>query len=172
MSRRNISLTRYLVEQQRTRGHIPGQLRLLIEVVARACKRISHSVNKGALGDVLGSAGTGNVQVKLTVNSDGSGFLGTLMMGSTANLTVLGNNTGDVTITGQIVDINAGLSGLKFTPRSNYNGSAMITMVTNDLGNTGPVASTPDTDVIHINVAAVNDAPTMPARLNVSEAPV
>lgn len=56
------SLTRYLVEQQRTHGHIPGQLRLLIEVVARACKRISHAVNKGALGDVLGSAGTDNVQ--------------------------------------------------------------------------------------------------------------
>ena len=56
------SLTRYLVEQQRTHGHIPAQLRLLIEVVARACKRISHSVNMGALGDVLGSAGTDNVQ--------------------------------------------------------------------------------------------------------------
>jgi len=62
MTQRNISLTRYLVEQQRNHGHIPGQLRLLIEVVARACKRISHAVNKGALGDVLGSAGTGNVQ--------------------------------------------------------------------------------------------------------------
>jgi fructose-1,6-bisphosphatase I len=56
------SLTRYLVEQQRTHGHIPGQLRLLIEVVARACKRISISVNKGALGGVLGSAGSENVQ--------------------------------------------------------------------------------------------------------------
>jgi len=56
------SLTRYLVEQQRTRGHIPAQLRLLIEVVARACKRISISVNKGALGDVLGTAGSENVQ--------------------------------------------------------------------------------------------------------------
>src|SRR5690606_13805861 len=40
----------------------PGQLRLLIEVVARACKRIAISVNKGALGDVLGTAGTENVQ--------------------------------------------------------------------------------------------------------------
>src|SRR5205085_11277823 len=36
--------------------------RLLIEVVARACKSISHAVDKGALGDVLGSAGTDNVQ--------------------------------------------------------------------------------------------------------------
>jgi fructose-1,6-bisphosphatase I len=62
MNQQRISLTRYLVEQQRVRGHIPSQLRLLIEVVARACKRISISVNKGALGDVLGSAGTDNVQ--------------------------------------------------------------------------------------------------------------
>ena len=50
---KRISLTQYLVEQQREHGHIPSQLRLLIEVVARACKRISISVNKGALGEVL-----------------------------------------------------------------------------------------------------------------------
>ncbi len=59
---KRISLTQYLVEQQREHGHIPGQLRLLIEVVARACKRIAIAVNKGALGDVLGSAGSENVQ--------------------------------------------------------------------------------------------------------------
>ena len=59
---KRISLTQYLVEQERQHGHIPGQLRLLIEVVARACKRIAISVNKGALGDVLGSAGSENVQ--------------------------------------------------------------------------------------------------------------
>ena len=57
-----ISLTRYLVEQQRIHQRIPADLRLLLEVVARACKGISHAVDKGALGDVLGSAGTDNVQ--------------------------------------------------------------------------------------------------------------
>jgi fructose-1,6-bisphosphatase I len=62
MSNKRVSLTQYLVEQQRQHGHIPAQLRLLIEVVARACKRISISVNKGALGDVLGSASSENVQ--------------------------------------------------------------------------------------------------------------
>ncbi|MGA0611705.1 class 1 fructose-bisphosphatase [Caldimonas sp. KR1-144] len=61
MSRR-VSLTQYLVEQQRAHGHIPAQLRLLLEVVARACKGIAISVNKGALGGVLGSAGSENVQ--------------------------------------------------------------------------------------------------------------
>ena len=57
-----ISLSRYLVEQQRDKGHIPAELRLLLEVVARACKSISHAVNKGALGGVLGSAESENVQ--------------------------------------------------------------------------------------------------------------
>ena len=60
--KKSISLTQYLVEQQREHGLIPGQLRLLIEVVARACKRIAIAVNKGALGEVLGSAGSENVQ--------------------------------------------------------------------------------------------------------------
>jgi fructose-1,6-bisphosphatase I len=57
-----ISLTRFLIEAQRDQGRINGDLRLLIEVVARACKRISIAVGKGALGGVLGSAGTENVQ--------------------------------------------------------------------------------------------------------------
>jgi fructose-1,6-bisphosphatase I len=56
------SLSRYLVEQQRAKQNIPPELRLLLEVVARACKGISHAVNKGALGGVLGSAHSENIQ--------------------------------------------------------------------------------------------------------------
>ncbi len=59
---RVVSLTQYLVEKQREKGLIPGELRLLLEVVARACKRISLSVSKGALAGMLGDAGTENVQ--------------------------------------------------------------------------------------------------------------
>ena len=59
---RRVSLTQYLIEQQRQHGHITAELRLLIEVVARACKRISIAVNKGQLGDVMGSADSENVQ--------------------------------------------------------------------------------------------------------------
>lgn len=59
---KRVSLTQHLVEEQRLHNSIPAELRLLIEVVARACKTISHSVGKGALGDILGSANTENIQ--------------------------------------------------------------------------------------------------------------
>jgi fructose-1,6-bisphosphatase I len=59
---KQISLTQYLVEKQREKNLIPGELRLLLEVVARACKRISYGVGKGALSGMLGSAGSDNVQ--------------------------------------------------------------------------------------------------------------
>ncbi|MEN3275417.1 MAG: fructose,6-bisphosphatase, partial [Massilia sp.] len=59
---KRVSLTQHLVEEQRLHNTIPAELRLLIEVVARACKRISYEVSKGALGDILGSADTENIQ--------------------------------------------------------------------------------------------------------------
>ena len=43
----SVSLSRYLVEQQRAKGRIPPELRLLLEVVARACKSISHALSIG-----------------------------------------------------------------------------------------------------------------------------
>ncbi|EJL33666.1 class 1 fructose-bisphosphatase [Novosphingobium sp. AP12] len=58
-----ITLTRFLIEQQRREDSAcPSELRLLIETVARACKTITHAISKGALGDVLGSLGSENVQ--------------------------------------------------------------------------------------------------------------
>ncbi|MCG1053887.1 class 1 fructose-bisphosphatase [Mycetohabitans sp. B5] len=59
---RRTTLTQYLIEQQREHNNIPADLRLLIEVVSRACKLISYHVSKGALGEALGSAGSENVQ--------------------------------------------------------------------------------------------------------------
>lgn len=56
-----LSLTHYLIRCEREHG-IDSDLRLLLETVARACKTISHAVGKGALGNVLGNAGTTNIQ--------------------------------------------------------------------------------------------------------------
>lgn len=62
MQQRRTTLSQYLIEQQRKTQKLPADLRLLIEVVARACKSIGYNVSKGALGGVLGSAGSENVQ--------------------------------------------------------------------------------------------------------------
>ncbi len=56
------TLTQYLVEQQRSAHALSAEVRLLIEIVSRACKTISHAVSKGALGGVLGSLESENVQ--------------------------------------------------------------------------------------------------------------
>src|SRR5690348_18277720 len=75
----SVTLTQFLIEEQRRHGTINADLRLLIEVVARACKRISIAIGKGALGGVLGEAGTadsismnvqGEAQKKLDVLSN------------------------------------------------------------------------------------------------------
>lgn len=56
------SLTQFLVEQQREQSALPSQLRLLLEVVARACKRIGYTVNQAGTDGLLGDAGAINVQ--------------------------------------------------------------------------------------------------------------
>ncbi len=57
-----ITLTRFLIERQRDRHLIEADLRVLIEVVARACKGISIAIGKGGLAGMLGNAGSENVQ--------------------------------------------------------------------------------------------------------------
>lgn len=61
-TKKPIFLTQFLIEEQRAIGEAKPDLRLLLEIVARACKRISIAVGKGALGGVLGDAGSDNVQ--------------------------------------------------------------------------------------------------------------
>lgn len=62
MRKRRVSLTQHLIEEHRTANNIPEELRLLLEVVGRACKTIGNAVGKGALGDILGSTQSENIQ--------------------------------------------------------------------------------------------------------------
>jgi len=86
---------------------------------------------------------------------------GTLNLAGTQGLTVSGDGSANVTITGTLADINTiALDGLVFTPALNFNGSgAQITVSTNDQGYTGGGALS-DSDVLAITVTAVNDPPT------------
>jgi fructose-1,6-bisphosphatase I len=58
---KSITLTQFLTEERRA-GHGNTDLNQLLEVVARACKRIGVATGKGALGGVLGEAGSENIQ--------------------------------------------------------------------------------------------------------------
>jgi len=56
------TLTQFLIEERRRAPGATGDLNALITDVSLACKAISRKVAYGALGGILGSAGSDNVQ--------------------------------------------------------------------------------------------------------------
>jgi fructose-1,6-bisphosphatase I len=58
----NITLTQFIIEQQRKFPEVSGDFTLLLNDIVTACKKISHLVNRGDLIGVLGNADTENVQ--------------------------------------------------------------------------------------------------------------
>jgi fructose-1,6-bisphosphatase I len=58
----NVTLTQFIIEQQRELPGVSGTFSLLLNEIATACKQISHRVNRGALIGVLGDAETENIQ--------------------------------------------------------------------------------------------------------------
>jgi fructose-1,6-bisphosphatase I len=57
-----VTLTQFIIEQQRGLPDASGTFTLLLNNIVTACKQISHKVNRGPLIGVLGSAGSENVQ--------------------------------------------------------------------------------------------------------------
>jgi len=57
-----VTLTQFIIEQQRELPDASGTFTLLLNNIVTACKQISHKVNRGQLIGVLGSAGSENVQ--------------------------------------------------------------------------------------------------------------
>lgn len=79
---------------------------------------------------------------------------GTLTLNGISGLSfTTGDGAGDTTMTfsGTTANINAALNGLSFAPTADYNGAAVLTMVSND-GNGS------DTDTVNIGVSPVADA--------------
>ncbi|MFM5556632.1 T1SS-143 repeat domain-containing protein, partial [Aeromonas rivipollensis] len=99
-------------------------------------------------------AGSGNIEVRLSVTH------GSLTVLNAAGVTVTGDGSGSLLLSGTLAQINALLSGgIDYLGNSNFNGNDALTMVTNDLGNTGSGGALGDTDVLPIEVQPVNDAP-------------
>jgi fructose-1,6-bisphosphatase I len=57
-----VTMTQFLIEQQREYPGTSGTFTLLLNDIVTACKQISHKVNRGNLIGVLGSAESENVQ--------------------------------------------------------------------------------------------------------------
>lgn len=58
----NVTLTQFIIEQQRQFPGVSGDFTLLLNDIVTACKQISHLVNQGDLIGVLGNADSENVQ--------------------------------------------------------------------------------------------------------------
>ncbi|MFB2854206.1 T1SS-143 repeat domain-containing protein [Aeromonas allosaccharophila] len=98
----------------------------------------------------------GNSPIKITLSVEH----GTLTLPAGSGVTVVGNGTGSLVLTGTLADLNALLScGVTYQGNSDFHGSDALTMVTNDQGNTGSGGALSDTDVLPIEVQPVNDAP-------------
>ncbi len=99
----------------------------------------------------------------LTVKTDVSGGI------TGGDITNSGNGTETVEITASLAAINATLAdanGLKFTPAADLNsntngGDVTLTMVSDDLGNTGNGGAKSDSDTSDISIAPVADTPSV-----------
>ncbi len=106
-----------------------------------------------SVGDV--DANGGSLTVKLEVED------GKLTLTNSNGLTVSGNNSDTVTLTGSVSAINAALAGLKYKGDLNFNGADQLKITTTDNGNTGIGGAKTDTDTVAITVTPVNDAPIL-----------
>ncbi len=105
------------------------------------------------VGDV--DANGGNLTVKLEVED------GKLTLATSDGVTVAGNNSDTVTLTGSVSAINAALAGLKYKGDLNFNGADQLKITTTDNGNSGVGGAKTDTDTVNITVTPVNDAPLL-----------
>ncbi|MFM5117610.1 retention module-containing protein [Aeromonas veronii] len=110
----------------------------------------------------------GNSPIKITLSVEH----GTLTLPAGSGVTVVGNGTGSLVLTGTLADLNALLSGgVTYQGNSDFYGNDALTMVINDQGNTGSGGALSDTDVLPIEVQPVNDAPVnqLPGSMTVKE---
>jgi hypothetical protein len=109
----------------------------------------SANNNTITLSDI--DAGAGAESVTLGVAH------GTLTLATTSGLTVVGNGSGSVSLTGTVSAINAALDGLKYTPTADYNGVDMLSVHADDNGFSGTGGALTDDLLVPIHIAPVDD---------------
>jgi hypothetical protein len=97
-------------------------------------------------------AGTGILTTRLQVTN---GVLDVTLFG-TATISAGANGTNDLTIQGNVADINGTLDSLRYTGRTGVSGvrADSLRVTTNDMGNTGSGGAQQDSDNVQINITA------------------
>ncbi|MBV7598106.1 retention module-containing protein [Aeromonas sp. sia0103] len=111
-------------------------------------------------------AGGSPIKVTLSV------MHGILELPAGSGVTVTGSGSDTLVLSGSQAEINALLAGgVTYQGEQDFNGQDALTMVTDDLGNTGSGGALGDSDVLPIEVQPVNDAPLnqAPAAMSVKE---
>ena len=119
------------------------------QTIVQGTSQVFSAANGNAISIADADAGTNPVQVTLTAAS------GTITLSGLAGLTFLGGDgTADtsMTFTGTMTNINAAMNGMRFTPTASFAGTAGLTILTNDLGNTGSGGPLTDTDTVSVTV--------------------
>jgi hypothetical protein len=114
------------------------------------------SANGNAISISDADAGAGSVGLSLSASN------GTMTLATTAGLTfAMGTGTGDATMqfSGTVAAINAALDGLRFTPDAGFAGAAAVSIVTDDLGNSGSGGPLTTTSVVNVSVASTATPP-------------
>ncbi len=112
--------------------------------------------NAISISDV--DAGSGNLEGTLSVTN------GILTLAGTTGLSfTTGDGTADSTLvfTGSLTNINSALAALTFNPTTNYNGAAVLSITTSDMGNTGAGGTLTAADTVNITINAANDLPVV-----------
>lgn len=121
---------------------------------------VLSSLNGNAVSFSDPDIGGGNASATLSV------LHGKLTLGSVAGLvSVSGDGTASVSLTGTQAAVNAALDGLIYRGSQDYHGSDTLTISVNDLGNTGTFGgSMSDTEMLSLTVNPVNDVPVVAAQ--------
>lgn len=90
----------------------------------------------------------GNLQIRLSVSH------GTLSVQSWAPVTINGNNTATLTLTGTLANVTGTLAsyGLTYTPTAAYEGADSLAVHADDQGNTGSGGALTDDESVAITV--------------------
>lgn len=116
----------------------------------------AKSISGITVADVDADA-SGGVQLTLNVGH------GSLHATGSGAAVLSGNDTGTLTITGLVTDVNASVATLSYTPSLDFSGSDSLTATVNDQGNTGSGGPLSASKSVAISIGAVNDPPAISA---------